>query len=59
MSRKIKNKHEHQYNFDYNGDKIPIGLGIHHKKTEVNILKLLYRFPKDRHEDVKNPKKLL
>jgi hypothetical protein len=48
MARKAKNEKEQQYNYDYNGDKIPVGIGIPHRKAEINVLKLLYRVPKDR-----------
>jgi hypothetical protein len=56
-AKRVKNEKE-QHNFDYNGDKIPIGGGMVQKNNQINVLKTLYRIHKDRQEDIKNPKKV-
>lgn len=59
LSKKTKNEKEVQYNFDYNGEKIPISTGIIQKANQVNVLKTTYRINKEKQEDIKNPKKVL
>ena len=58
-AKKVKNESNQQFNFDYNGDRINIGMGMIQKNSQVNVLKTQYRIHKDRQEDVKNPKKVL
>ena len=54
--KKIKNEKDQQFNFNYNGDKIPIGAGMLQKSSQINVLKTNYRLSKDRQE-IRNPKK--
>ena len=55
-ARRLKNDKDQQFNFDYNGDKIPIGIGMLQKSSQINVLKTHYRMSKDRQE-IRNPKK--
>ena len=48
LTAKRYNDKEQQYNFDDNGDKIPIGVGMVQKNSQINVLKTLYRIHKDR-----------
>lgn len=54
--KKLNAKEHEQFTFDYNCEKIPISNLTSLKKTNLNVLKTIYKIHKDRTE-IKNNKK--